>query len=130
MSGPARAIRGTARNRGARHRARALLLSVAVLRISPVEAPSSRVVLRLEGRIIGPWVAELRRACETVLDQPGARLTLDLAGVTFLDPEGVALVRRLLGRQPDRVAAINGSPFVTEQLRGGRSDRPADAGGG
>jgi len=97
-----------------------------MLRISPVESAGSRVVLRLEGRVIGPWVTELGRACETILDHPDASLTLDLHGVTFLDPDGVALVRRLLARGPGGVAAINGSPFVTELLRGGRPDRRRD----
>jgi hypothetical protein len=97
-----------------------------MLRISLVPSSGPQVVLRLEGRVIGPWVPELRRACETVLGRPDARLTLDLHGVTFLDAEGVALVRRLLARGRNGVATINGSPFVTEQLRGGQTDLASD----
>src|SRR5262245_17894052 len=94
-------------------RAWALLPLTAMLRISPVEAGRPGVVRRLEGRIVGPWVAELRRACETIPGRRDARLTLDLWGVTFLDPDGVAMVRGLLAREPAGVRTINGSPFVT-----------------
>jgi hypothetical protein len=97
-----------------------------MLRISPVESAGPRVMLRLEGRVIGPWVTELRRACETILGRRDVRLTLDLHGVTFLDPDGVALVRRLLAREPGDVAVTSGSPFVTEQLRGAQSSPSTD----
>jgi hypothetical protein len=97
-----------------------------MLRISPVESTGPRVVLRVEGRVIGPWVDELRRSCETALGHTGARLTLDLRGVTFLDPDGIALVRGLLARDPGDVSVTNGSPFVSAQLRGSRPDPATD----
>lgn len=74
--------------------------------------------LALEGRIAGPWVDELRRVCVAALGNTGTGnryLVLDLAAVSFLDGDGVALFRELAGRG---VAFSNGSPFIAEQLRG------------
>jgi hypothetical protein len=72
--------------------------------------------LQLEGRIIGPWVGELRRACEQTLDRQGA-LTVDLTGVTFVDRQGAVECRGLAARG---VTFVNGSLFVNEQLKDGQ----------
>ncbi|MBI4013281.1 MAG: hypothetical protein HY359_13265 [Candidatus Rokubacteria bacterium] len=85
-----------------------------VLRITVADAAGRPVTLRLEGQLIGPWVAELRRACQEVLHR-GRALTLDLADVSFLDADAIELVRTLASH---RVAVTNCSPFVAEQLRG------------
>ena len=69
--------------------------------------------LVLEGHLGGPWVDELRRACETLLAS-SPRLILDLGLVTFVDREGVELLRALAG---GRAMVTNCSPFVAEQLR-------------
>jgi len=87
-----------------------------MLKIShSINADDSRVLLRLEGQVAGPWVEELRRVC----DEPrhnghGARLVLDLNNVTFIDADGVALFRQLSMR---RVSWRNCSAFVAEQLK-------------
>jgi anti-anti-sigma regulatory factor len=75
------------------------------------------VFLRLEGQVRGPWVEELRRACDQVLGNNGHRgnrLVLDLAEVSFIDGDGVSLFRELTTR---RVLVKNCSPFVAEQLK-------------
>ncbi len=84
-----------------------------MLRIVLVEPANGTVALRLEGRVIGPWVEELRRSCEPVL-ATGARLRIDLTDVSFVDRDGVELFRRLRSR---RGALVNCSPFVAEQLK-------------
>ena len=85
-----------------------------MLKIAQLEETPGRQTLRLEGQVIGPWVEELRRSCERILEAGGA-VTLDLADVSFVDREGVALVHTLAGRQ---VTLLNSSPFVAEQLKG------------
>ena len=65
-----------------------------MLKIAIIETSGQAVTLRLEGRVIGPWVEELRRSCERALDR-GGRLTLDLAHVSFIDRDGIALFRDL-----------------------------------
>ena len=67
----------------------------------------------LEGQIIGPWVGELARICEPLLG--GTRpLTLDLAAVSFVGREGVALLARL---RHDGVTLRNCSRLIDEQLK-------------
>ena len=62
-----------------------------MLRITPIESGNHKVVLRLEGRISGPWVNELGEACEKVLSL-GNILVLNLADVSFLDTAGIDLL--------------------------------------
>jgi predicted nuclease with RNAse H fold len=85
-----------------------------MLRIDNDGARGGARVLRLDGKVIGRWVGELRRCCEEVLLVPGQHLALDLRGVTFIDANGVALFRELTERG---VALTNCSPFAAEQLR-------------
>jgi hypothetical protein len=61
------------------------------LRITQLSVANGRRTLQLEGRLVGPWVAELRRAAA----EADAPTTLDLSGVAFADAEGVAALRQL-----------------------------------
>ena len=83
-----------------------------MLKIELIESGDTPT-LRLEGRVIGPWVEELRRSCEPAL-ATGARLSVDLSDVSFVDRDGVELFRSLRKRQ---VMLLNCSGFVAEQLR-------------
>jgi hypothetical protein len=74
--------------------------------------------LRLEGQVTGPWVEELRRVCTDTLLTNGhskSRLVIDLAGISFLDADGIALFRELAA---SRVLFTNCSAFIAEQLKG------------
>ncbi len=64
-----------------------------MLRISKHASQDDGPVLVLEGRLVGPWVGELRRAAA----EDGLR-AIDLAGVSFADAAGVAALRELRGR--------------------------------
>ncbi len=70
--------------------------------------------LKLEGRVVGPWVEELRLICHSVL-ATGGGLTLDLSYVAFVDRNGVALLQQLM---TGHVTVTNCSSFVAEQLKG------------
>jgi ABC-type transporter Mla MlaB component len=83
-----------------------------MLKIEVNGQPGKQVTLRLEGRMVGPWVGEVRRACEAFLGN-GNALVLDLAGVSFVDRDGVALLRTLRRRH---AAVANCSAFVKELL--------------
>jgi anti-anti-sigma regulatory factor len=94
------------------------LLATAMLRITVIKSSEGDAVLRVEGRIAGSHVAELRKACDahTCLDQ--FQLSLELADVSFADPAGIELLKDLSRRG---VGLVQTTPFLTEQLKNGAS---------
>lgn len=84
-----------------------------MLRISICDDSEQGVRLVLEGRLVGPWVGELRKQIEQALSQ-AKNVTLDLRKVSFVDPSGVALLRELGDRQ---VEHVNCSIFISQQLK-------------
>ena len=66
-----------------------------------------RVRLRLEGRLVEPWIGELRGVVEAV--PGGARaVELDLGGLQSADSDGGAYLRRLIrsGARPRNASAL------------------------
>jgi anti-anti-sigma regulatory factor len=88
-----------------------------MLKISQAEPANHAVTLRLEGRVIGPWVWELRKACERLLAS-GQALALDLGEVDFVDRNGVGLFLSLKSRG---VSLVECSPFLAEELKAGEN---------
>jgi ABC-type transporter Mla MlaB component len=86
-----------------------------MLKIVDGKGASDGPTLCLEGQVIGAWVGELGRVCESIL-AAGEKLSLDLAEVSFVSREGVHLLWKLRNRQ---VALLNCSHFVAEQLKVG-----------
>ena len=83
-----------------------------MLRISRDGATNGSVNVRLEGAITGPWVEETRRVCEAAAAR-GDKLRLDLAGVSFVDREGLKLLAQL---QKTNAVLKNCSAFLEAQL--------------
>ena len=83
-----------------------------MLKILADRPSDHEVTLRLDGLVAGRWVDVLRDSCEVALNR-GARLTLDLGNVSFVDREGGVLLGGLIDRQ---VGLVNASPFVVEQI--------------
>jgi len=83
-----------------------------MLRLSVIQESELAITFRVEGEVSGRWVAELRRACEEALSRD-VRLTLDLAGVSFVDLDGIDVFRILRERH---VILVNPSSFIAEQL--------------
>ena len=84
-----------------------------MLKISQAGQPGRNFTLKLEGRLVGPWVNELQTICEPLLDN--RRLVdLDLADVSFVDADGLKILTNLRTRG---VNLLNSSPFVNEQLK-------------
>lgn len=84
-----------------------------MLRISIIHRGDEGIQFQLEGRLIGPWVEELRRLSELALSQQKT-VSLDLQEVWFVDLEGVDLLRDLASKH---VTQINCTPFVSQQLK-------------
>lgn len=83
-----------------------------MLKISDPQ-PNHAVTLKVEGRLVGPWVNELSSVCEQQLATQRP-LNLDVAEISFADQAGLILLRRLRG---SGVRLLNGSPFLEEELR-------------
>ena len=97
-----------------------------MLRITVVDLSASVIVLRVEGRITGSWVEELRRTCaahafaahsfvgHTFPDE--VQLSLELSDVSFADAAGIALLKELRSLGAD---LIRPTPCMAEQLKSG-----------
>jgi ABC-type transporter Mla MlaB component len=84
-----------------------------VLRISVITGADESIRLQVEGSLVGPWVAELRRLSSSALSE-SRRVTLDLEKLLFVDSQGIALLRELSAKN---VTQLNCSPFIEQQLK-------------
>lgn len=89
-----------------------------MLRITVVELSKGAVTLRVEGRITGASVEELRTACGVHTFADEVQLSLELADVSFADNAGIVLLKELGSRG---VSLMHANPFVAEQLKDGAS---------
>jgi anti-anti-sigma regulatory factor len=71
--------------------------------------------LKVEGRVAGDWVGELSRAAAAARAVT-PHVVLDLSEVTFVDAEGVALLRAL---RESGFALAECSAFVASLIDGG-----------
>lgn len=84
-----------------------------VLRISVPSNSDQAIEFALEGKLVGPWVDELRRLSHEALSQ-NKSVSLNLEKVWFVDGRGAALLRDLAVRQ---VSQYNCSQFVSQQVK-------------
>jgi len=84
-----------------------------MLKITRVVQPNQDITLKLDGSVSGQWIELLRESAESVLAE-GLRLTLDLENICFIDCEGLALIKNLMGQG---VRQVNAPLFVAEQLK-------------
>jgi ABC-type transporter Mla MlaB component len=85
-----------------------------MIRVTVVEATLESARLRVEGRLTGPWVAELQQSCDVNALSDGVQLDLDIGDVSFVDGAGLALLKSLRGRG---VNLLRVPPLVAGQLR-------------
>jgi anti-anti-sigma regulatory factor len=83
-----------------------------VLKLSHLTGNDPVPLLKLEGKLLEPWVEELLGAWAAARAQSGG-LRLDLSGVSFVDAAGVRVLRGLLDQGVTIVAC---SSFVAELL--------------
>jgi hypothetical protein len=83
------------------------------LRIT-VHEQESLIKLTLEGRLAGPWVAELCKAWRETAPRLGSkRLVLNLRDLTFSDEEGKRVLREIVTQTS---AEISSSTPLTKHL--------------
>lgn len=84
-----------------------------MLRITRAVLSKDEITLQLDGRVAGQWVCLLRESADSVLAD-GLRLTIDFKNISYIDCEGLALLKDLIKRG---VGAVNAPLFVAEQIR-------------
>jgi uncharacterized protein (UPF0261 family) len=82
-----------------------------MLRITQTRTEERKAVVRLEGKLLKPWIAEVRSLF--IPTQAGSLPALDLSGLTFVDGPGTDLLRDLLR---EGVAVVSCSAFVAALL--------------
>jgi anti-anti-sigma regulatory factor len=97
------------------------------LRITIHQNPES-VEIKLEGRIAGPWAAELGNTWNDLA--PGLKkrsVSLDISGVTYMDAEGSQLLKDMC--QSAEISFLTNSPlteyFAEEAMRSATNSKEA-----
>ena len=84
-----------------------------MLKITVAVLTTKGITLQLDGRLAGRWVELLRDTATSGLDE-GLSVQVDLRNVSFIDCEGIALLKSLIDRG---VRHVNAPLFVAEQIR-------------
>ena len=85
-----------------------------VLRITTTTEKGAPV-LKLEGRIGGPWVDELGQAWSAALGHGGAKAVMvDMRAVSYVDHRGAELLLRMEG---EGTSIVNCSHFIRQLVR-------------
>jgi hypothetical protein len=80
------------------------------LRIS-VDQNSARIGITLEGRVAGPWAAELDRTWAELAPSVGSRkVLLDLCNTTYADFAGIRVLRAIYGGTSAEI--VTSSPWT------------------
>jgi hypothetical protein len=66
-----------------------------MLKITKSSNENGVTTFKLEGKLIGVWVHELRHCWQQAMQHGAAHIYLDLAGVTWVSEEGKALLRAM-----------------------------------
>jgi len=88
-----------------------------MLKISTIESTEEVVKIRIDGQIGGEGVKLLQKTCKAQLEK-GLKLSVDLHNVSFVDRDGIAVLRKL---KQHKVEFLNAPLFITEQIRKSRS---------
>ncbi len=83
-----------------------------MLRLTRTSLGTAEVVLKAEGQIVGDWVALLESECRELLATERS-VALDLGDVSYLDRQGVRVLRELTRGS---LTLVNCPPLVEELL--------------
>jgi ABC-type transporter Mla MlaB component len=86
-----------------------------MLRITFVDDPQAGPTIKLEGKLLGPWIEEVARAV-TINSAASRRICLDLSQVTHADAAGAALLRSLVA---GGVNAVRCSGYIARLIEDG-----------
>lgn len=91
-----------------------------MLRIT-VKNGSSLTTLKLEGKVVGPWVDELERCWRDLTASNGTSLLVDLSGVTFVDSRGESLLLLMCREGAEFQAGGLLTRHIVETIKRGRA---------
>ena len=80
------------------------------VKITKVNDPQDRTVLKVEGKLMAQDAEMLERMFEVV--ENGQRAAVDLSGVTFIDSDGAAILRRLERKSVE----LKGADFFIQSI--------------
>jgi hypothetical protein len=83
-----------------------------MLRITRLDDCGSAHVLKLEGKLLEPWIGELTEACSQMRPEGGSA-TLDLTAVSYVDAHAAEVLCRL---RHSGVRLMGCSPLVAELI--------------
>ncbi len=86
-----------------------------MLRVTQVNGDHAGTTLKLEGKLVEPWVSEVRQLLNDA--EHSVHHRLDLASVSYVDVTGAELLREFVDRG---VEIVSSSLYVTELLRSRR----------
>ena len=84
-----------------------------MLKITETSKEEKTVTLRLDGKISDDWIRELERVCLHYRDEENKIVVLDFSGVTFIDDNGVRMMKKI---KNDQIRIINCSLFIRSCL--------------
>lgn len=88
-----------------------------MLRITVTDLPDEQRWL-LQGRLVGPWAAELRLAWRNARHESDTRKCIvDLNDVTFIDKNGKAVLQEIMSQNPEFVTSSIYTKQILENLR-------------
>ena len=89
-----------------------------MLRIT-VQTESGKTLLKLDGKITGPWVHELESCWEMLRRvQPGKLVVVDLADVSFVNASGSQLLERMHGEGAELLGEGPLTRSLVEEIEG------------
>jgi anti-anti-sigma regulatory factor len=87
-----------------------------MLRITILETPSEQKWV-LQGRLIGPWAAELKSNWDKTHEENGRSCVVDVSQVTFIDTSGEKVLRKMMRQGAHFVGCGLYATQVVENLK-------------
>jgi len=78
------------------------------MRITEISNLDNLAVLKLEGKIVDMWVAELEKECTRYLNQNISELVLDIADVSYICSEAITLLNGFR----EKIKIVNAHPYL------------------
>ena len=92
-----------------------------MLRITIVDSPNEQRLV-LYGKLVGPWIGELKRVWENLRQQLGNRRSVvDLNEVTPIDDSADQLLAAMLEQGAELIARGTANPWLIQAIKAGKN---------